>query len=39
MTSGGWGSWWLMLVLIALLLGMYLASRLSWGTTWPFASW
>ena len=39
MTSGAWGSWWLVLVLIAPLVGMYLASRLSWGTIWPFAPW
>ena len=41
MTSGRRGSWWmvLVLVLIALAVGMYLASRLSWGTNWPFAPW
>ena len=39
MTGGAWGSWGLVLMLIALLVGMYLASRLLWGTIWPYAPW
>ena len=38
MASEGWSAWWLVLVVIALFAGLYLASRLSWGA-WPYARW